>query len=214
MSFAGYMAGSGMGIEEASKRYQVSEGFPAALLRSYNWPHYDSETFGSATTATELRYFAKPRGQTMNDTTAKTALHASDFAANQLGSPKKFDLFGFAIKYNRTTTTQGLTEKINFSNTGVFTFKLGENTFLEQPLENIPEGAGVYGFTGDTAVSVGTFGNASHVDYFPFTVQKGPVTMDSVTNFSAIIGFPSGLPAVTATRVLRVYLMGIQHRGL
>src|SRR3990172_811669 len=112
--------------------YNVHRGIPAALVRAYKNPLYDTELMRSAAANAEMILFQRPVGQNLSDgTTQKTVLHTNMRSAGQLGTPLSFDLFGFNLRVPKNITTADFQ---SFFARAVFEFTIGQDTmFLQIP---------------------------------------------------------------------------------
>lgn len=188
----------------------VSKGIPAAMVRSYKNPLYDSELDRTAAPGADLLFFQKPIGQFLSDgVTTKTYLHTNLKSAGQLGSPLSFDLYGFNVRVPKGITTADFNSIYTL---GVFAFTIGQDTvYLNTPLEELPCGVDTEG----AAVTDAFHNGQGTVDnYLRFDIGGRGLHINSTENFQVQITFPSGAPTLTANRLIRVYLRGILYKSM
>src|SRR3990172_4926402 len=88
-----------MAGEEGAPYFKVQRGVPAAMVRSYKQPLYDSALMRLAAPNNELVFFQRPIGQALEDNaTQKTELHTNMKQAGSLGTPLSFDLYGWNMR--------------------------------------------------------------------------------------------------------------------
>lgn len=123
--------------------YTITVGVPAAMVRSYKQPLYDSEVALAAAPNNDLVFYQRPIGQANSAGVQKTLLHTNMRSAGQLGVPLSFDLFGFNVRVPKDIT---LTDFRSIFGTGVFEFTWGQDTVgLQVPLEDVPAGVDTEG---------------------------------------------------------------------
>lgn len=204
----------GPAIEVVQPYYKVVKGLPAAQVRAYKEPLYDSELIRQASSADELVLYSKPIGQTLNDgVTRKTTLYTNQTAASVLSTPLSFDLHGHNARL--TGTSSKSVSKGNFDAVyarAVAQVVFGQdNIYLTIPLEDVPSGADVEGLGGTDSPHIGL----GYTDnFYRFDVGGRAIHINSTENFAVKITFPSGGPTLTGDVLLRWYMRGIKYKGL
>lgn len=190
--------------------YKVVQGVPAAMVRSYKEPLYDSEQILSATPAIERTMFQKPVGQLLADgVTTKTFLHTNMTAAGMLGVPTAFDVFGFNLRLNKDIT---IADWRAIMLAGVVEVFFGQDTkFLVVPMEDMPSGVDAEGMSVTDQPHIGT---GVSDNFYRFDINGKSIHINSTENFSVKISFPSGLTARTARAMVRFYIRGIKYKGV
>lgn len=188
-------------VEVTRPYYKITVGIPAAMVRSYKQPLYDSEQAVVATPNADLIFFQKPIGQTLaGGVIQKTILHTNMRSAGALGVPISFDLFGFNVRLPKGTT---IADFQSLYNTGVFEYSVGTDTiFLQVPLEEIPTGVDVEGI-GVTDQPHNGWGVTDNL--YRFDVTGRALHLNSQENFQAKISFPSAGNTLTAARLIKVW---------
>ena len=97
-------------IQVVHPYYKIVKGVPAAVVRSYKEPLYDSENVLAANPAREFTLYSKPIGQTLNSTTVKTFLYTNQTQASTLGTPLSFDVYGFNKRIWGSETVKSITK--------------------------------------------------------------------------------------------------------
>lgn len=189
---------------------KVSSGIPAAMVRSYKQPVYDSELIRTAAPGNDLLLFQKPIGQFLNDgSTVKTILMTNMKTAGQLGSPLSFDLFGFNVRVPKGISTADFN---SIYTQGVLDFTIGQDTvFLQSPLEEHPSGVDTEG-VGSTDAYHNGWGSVDN--YLRFDIGGKGLHINSTEPFQVKISFPSTAPTITANRLLRCYLRGLMYKSM
>jgi len=189
--------------------YKVVKGVPAAIVRSYKEPLYDSVQILAAAPATERIWFQRPLGQTLEDgVTTKTLLHTNLNQSGTLGTPLSFDIYGFNLRLPKNIT------KANYNlieAAGVVVVQFGQDTqFLTVPMEEIPSGVDTEGLgaTDSPHVGWGTVDN-----FYRFDIGGQALHINSTESFSVKLQFPSGLAGVTGNQLAKFYQRGIKYKG-
>lgn len=189
------------------------QGLPAAVVRSYKQPLFDSEVMLATDEDAEMVLFQKPIGQSMADTTRKTLLYTNMNNAGQLGTPQSFDVFGFNLRIMPlddkvvTIGNFGLIEA-----KGVATVVFGtDNPFLQVPIEDIPSGVDTEGLGATDAPHIGL---GISDNFYRFDVGGRALHINSTESFSVKLSFPSGLEGITGNHLFRFYMRGILYRGV
>lgn len=190
--------------------YRISKGVPAAVVRSYKEPLYDTDQILAAAPAVDREFFQRPIGQTLADgVTLKTLLHTNMRNAGQLGTPVSFDLWGFNVRLQKDVT---LANYVALTTNGVFQFVIGtDTTYLTVPLEDLPSGVDT-----ESAESVAVsphVGQGDTDNFYRFDVSGQAIHINSTESFRVRISFPSG-NAITGNNLVRVYLRGILYKGI
>jgi hypothetical protein len=190
--------------------FKVVKGVPAALVRSYKEPQYDSVLVLAATPAAERVFYARPIGQTLEDnTTVKTRLHTNQSVSGQFGVPISFDVYGFNLRYPKDIVVadfQALT------GAGVIRFLTGEDTlFLGVPAEDIPSGVDTQG---QAVTDFPHIGWGATDNYYRFDIGGQGLHINSTENFKVTYSFPSNIGTVTQDTLVRFYMRGIKYRGV
>lgn len=183
---------------------------PAAIVRSYKEPLYDSELILAASPANEFVLFQKPVGQQLRDNaTAKTLLHTNQTTAGQLGTPLSFDVYGFNAR---------LPKDISFANyrlimaAAVCQVLFGQDTtFLTIPVEDIPAGVDTEGMGASDAPHIG-IGVSDNL--YRFDIGGRALHINSTESYSVKISFPSSLAGITGNQLFRFYMRGIKYKGV
>lgn len=195
---------------QAPPYFQVQKGVPAALVRSYKQPLYDSELILSASPAAEFVLFQKPIGQNLNDgPTRKTNLHTNMTNAGQLGTPQSFNVWGFNIR---------LPKDISLANfrlieaAGVTSVLFGtDNPFLTVPIEDVPSGVDTEGMGASDSPHIGQGGSDN---LYRFDIGGQALHINPTESFSVKISFPSSLAGITGNQLLRFYIRGLLFKGV
>jgi hypothetical protein len=202
------------GIEVVHPYYKITKGLPAAVVRSYKQPMYDSEQLLSASPASEMVLFQKPIGQNLADgTTRKTSLHTNMSNAGQLGTPQSFDVYGFNLRLLAATSViPGTTNFGLIFAAGVASVIFGtDNPFLTVPIEDIPAGVAVEGLGATDAAHIG-LGQSEQL--YRFDVGGRALHINSTESFMVKISFPSSLAGVTGNQLFKFYMRGILYKGV
>ena len=191
-------------------RIRRDQGIPAAMVRSYKQPLYDSELIRTAAPGADLLLFQKPIGQFLSDgSTVKSAIHTNMQSAGQLGASLSFDLFGFNVRVPKGITTSDFN---SIYTNALFEYKMDSDLlFLQVPLEELPCGVDTDGVGQTDAYhnGVGTVDN-----YYRFDLGGKGLHINTTENFQVKVSFPTTDPTITANRLLRAYLRGIYYRGI
>jgi len=190
--------------------YKIQAGVPAAYVRAYKQPLYDSEQILATVPAADLILFAKPQGQNLADgVTRKTSLQTSMKQAGQLGVPQSFDVFGFNARLPKDISL-GNFQLIEAA--GVATVFFGTDLeFLTVPIEEIPAGIDIEGLAVTNVPHIG-WGITDNL--YRFDVGGRSIHINPTEAFSVKISFPSGLAGITGNSLFRWYMRGILYRGL
>ena len=203
------------GIKVVHPYYKVVKGVPAAVVRSYKEPLYDSEVILASAPSTEFVLFSKPVGQTLNDTTRKTLLHTNQTQAGQLGTPLSFDVYGFNARLSDKTGAQKTVSKGNFDlvyAAAVWQLLFGQdNTFLTVPLEDIPSGVDTEGLGATDSPHIGM---GQSENFYRFDIGGRALHINPTESYAVKISFPSGLSGTTGDLLLRAYIRGIKYKGV
>lgn len=201
------------GIEVVHPYYKITKGLPAAVVRSYKEPLYDSEVILAASPAREFTLYAKPVGQNLNDGTVKTFLHSNQTQAGSLGSPLSFDVYAFnarvELKGGKVITLG------NFN--AVFGAAVAEvifgqdNKFLTIPVEDVPSGVDTEGIGATDAPHIG-LGVSENV--YRFDIGGRALHINSTESYQVKISFPSGITATTGDLLFRWFMRGIKYKGV
>lgn len=206
--------GQGMQIEVVHPYYKIVKGLPAAVVRSYKEPLYDTEMILGATPAVEFILFSKPIGQQLNDNvTRKTFLHTNQTQAGALGTPLSFDVYAFNARLT------GVLAKVvtigNFNlvfGAGVAEVVFGsDNKFLTIPIEDVPSGVDVEGLGATDAPHIG-LGVSENL--YRFDIGGRALHINSTENYQVKITFPSGLTGTTGNLLFRWFMRGIKYKGI
>jgi len=194
--------------------FRIQKGLPAAVVRSYKQPLYDSEIMLATDEDAELVLFQKPIGQNLADgTTRKTLLHTNMNNAGQLGTPQSFDVFGFNLRLLEASEKVVTIANFNLIEAaGVAIVIFGtDNPFLQVPIEDIPSGVDTEGLGATDAPHIG-LGESSN--FYRFDVGGRALHINSTESFQVKLSFPSGLEGVTGNHLFRFYMRGILYRGV
>lgn len=197
-------------IKVAAPVYRIQKGVPAAVVRSYKEPLYDSEQVLAADPAVDRQLFQRPLGQTLADNaTLKTLLHTNMRNAGQLGTPLSFDVFGFNLRYPKSVTLANIRL---LTQNGVYQFIIGTDTFyLTVPMEDIPAGVDLSGAGG---TDLPTIGLGQTQNLYRFDIGGQALHINSTESFRVQFSFPSGNAGITGNQLVRVYLRGILYKGV
>jgi hypothetical protein len=198
------------GVKVVQPYYKVVMGVPAAVVRSYKNPLYDSEQVLNAAPGTERVLYQKPIGQLLADAaTTKTLLHTNMVNAGQLGTPLSFDVLGFNARLPKNVA---LADYRAITGAGVIQVLFGTDTvFLSVPLEDIPAGVDTEGMAATDSPHVGL---GVSDNFYRFDIGGAGLHINSNESFSVKLQFPSGIGAVTANTLVRFYMRGILYKGL
>lgn len=202
-------------IQVVHPYYKIVKGVPAAIVRSYKEPLYDSEVILAATPAREFTLYSKPVGQNLNDgVTAKTFIHSNQTQAGSLGTPLSFDVYGFNARLWGGVATKTVTP-------GNFTLVMaaalsevifGQDTkFLTIPVEDIPSGVDTQGLGATDAPHIG-LGISDNL--YRFDVGGRALHINSTEPYQVKISFPSGLSGITGNLLFRWFIRGIRYKGV
>lgn len=190
------------------------QGVPAAIVRSYKQPLYDSEVILAASPAREFTLYQKPVGQTMNDTTTKTYVQSNQTQAGSLGTPLSFDVYGF----NKRVWGGIATKVISIGNStlveaaGVAEVIFGQDTkFLTIPIEDVPSGVDYEGMGATDAPHIG-LGTSDNL--YRFDVGGRALHINSTEPYQVKISWPSSLSGITGNLLFRWFLRGILYKGV
>lgn len=190
--------------------YKIVRGIPAAMVRSYKEPLYDSVLILAAAPSAERVWFQRPIGQTLEDNaTAKTELHTNLTQSGVLGSPSSFDLYGFNARVAKGVAFADYNAIMSAGLVSVF---FGQNQpFLRVPLEEIPAGVDTEGLsTVDSPhVGLGVVDN-----YYRFDIGGQALHIHATESFRATLTFPSGIGTVETNTLARFYMRGIRYKGV
>jgi hypothetical protein len=202
-------------IQVVHPYYKITKGVPAAIVRSYKEPLYDSEMILAADPDREFTLYSKPVGQNLNDgVTAKTFIHSNQTQAGSLGTPLSFDVYGFNARL-----WGGINQKIvspaNFSlvyAAALAEVIFGQDTkFLTIPVEDVPSGADTEGLGATDAPHIG-WGISDNM--YRFDVGGRALHINSTEPYQVKISFPAGLTGITANLLFRWYIRGIRYKGV
>lgn len=204
------------GIKVVHPYYKVVKGVPAAIVRSYKEPLYDSEQILAASPNTEFVLYSKPVGQTLNDgTTRKTLLHTNQTQAGQLGTPLSFDVYGFNARLLDDAGPSKSVTKGNFNLVyarALMQLIFGQdNTFLTVPLEDIPSGVDTEGLGATDSPHIG---QGQSENFYRFDIGGRALHINPTESYSVKISFPSGLSGTTGNLLLKFYIRGIKYKGV
>lgn len=202
-------------IQVVHPYYKIVKGVPAAIVRSYKQPLYDSEVILSATPNREFTLYAKPVGQNLNDlTTSKTFIHSNQTQAGSLGTPLSFDVYGFNARLWGGIATKTVS-------VGNFTLVMaaalaqvifGQDTnFLTIPVEDVPSGVDTEGLGATDAPHIG-LGISDNI--YRFDVGGRALHINSTEPYQVKISFPSGLTGITGNLLFRWFIRGILYKGV
>ena len=201
------------GIEVVHPYYKIVKGIPAAIVRSYKEPLYDSEVILAATPSREFVLYAKPVGQTMNDGTVKTFLQSNQTQASQLGSPLSFDVYGFNARLEEVG--QKIVAIGNFDlvyGNAVAEVIFGQdNKFLTIPVSDVPAGVDTEGLAVTDAPHIG-WGVSDNI--YRFDIGGRALHINSTEPYSVKISFPSTLAGITGNLLFRWFMRGIKYKGV
>lgn len=192
--------------------YKIKKGVPAAVVRSYKEPLYDSDLLLAATAANDIEFYQRPIGQQLADgATLKTLLHTNMRNAGQLGTPLSFDIWAFNVRYPKAVT---LAEYNAMTTSGVFQFVIGTDVnYLTVPVEDIP--AGVDSEAAQSVAVSPHVGAGLTDNVYRFDVSGQAIHLNSTESFRARLSFPSGITFPTETnQLIRVYTRGIMYKGI
>jgi hypothetical protein len=195
--------------------YKIVKGLPAAVVRSYKEPLWDSEIILAATPAQEFTLYSRPLGQQLRDNlTAKTFLYTNQVQASALGTPLSFDVYGFNARLWGSLTNKLVTPG-NFNlvfGAGVAEVIFGQDTkFLTIPIEDVPAGVDTEGLGATDSPHIG-LGISDNV--YRFDVGGRALHINSTENYSVKISFPSGLTGTTGNLLFRWFMRGIRYKGV
>ncbi len=201
-------------IQVIQPYYKIVKGLPAAIVRSYKEPLYDSENILAATPAREFTLYSKPVGQTLNSTTVKTFLFTNQTQASTLGTPLSFDVYGFNKRIWGLETQKSIS-KGNYDlveAAGVAEVIFGQDTkFLTIPIEDVPSGADTEGLgtTDSPHVGLGVTDN-----FYRFDIGGRSLHINSTETYQVKISFPSSLAGITGNLLFRWFIRGIRYKGV
>jgi len=207
--------GSQQPIQVVHPYYKITKGVPAAIVRSYKEPLYDSEVILAATPNREFTLYSKPVGQNLNDgATSKTFIHSNQTQAGSLGTPLSFDVYGFNARLWGSLTSKTVS-------VGNFTLVMaaalseiifGQDTkFLTIPVEDVPSGVDTEGLGATDAPHIG-WGISDNL--YRFDVGGRALHINSTEPYQVKISFPSGLAGITGNLLFRWFIRGIRYKGV
>jgi len=190
--------------------YKIQAGVPAAYVRAYKQPLYDSEQLLETNPGADFILYSKPQGQSLADgTTRKTSLHTNMKQAGQLGVPQSFDVYGFNARLPKNISL-GNFQLIEAA--GVSTVYFGTDIeFLSVPIEEIPSGVDIEGLAVTDVPHIG-WGITDNL--YRFDVGGRSIHINPTEAFSVKISFPSGLAGITGNQLFRWFMRGILFKGL
>jgi hypothetical protein len=211
----GRMAQEQAGVQVVHPYYKIVKGVPAAIVRSYKEPLYDSEVILASAPAREFTLYQKPVGQNMNDlVTVKTFLYTNQTQAGSLGTPLSFDVYGFNARLwggvaTKTSTVGNFTLVMA---AGVAEIIFGQDTkFLTIPIEDVPSGVDTEGMGATDAPHIG-WGISDNM--YRFDVGGRALHINSTEPYSVKISFPSSLTGTTGNLLYRWFIRGIRYKGV
>jgi len=207
--------GQGGGIQVVHPYYKIVKGLPAAVVRSYKEPLYDSELILAATPNQEFVLYSRPLGQQLRDNaTAKTFVHTNQVSAGSLGTPLSFDVYGFNARLWGGLTSKTVTVgnyNLVFA-AAVAEVIFGQDTkFLTIPCEDVPAGVDTEGLGATDAPHIG-LGISDNI--YRFDIGGRALHINSTENYSVKISFPSGLAGITGNLLFRWFCRGIKYKGV
>jgi hypothetical protein len=205
----------GQSIQVVQPYYKIVQGVPAAIVRSYKQPLYDSEQILSASPAREFTLYQKPVGQTLNDgVTTKTFLYSNQTQAGSLGTPLSFDVYGFNHRVWASLSSKVLSIG-NFTlveAAGVAEVIFGQDTkFLTIPIEDVPSGVDTEGLGATDAPHIG-WGTSDNL--YRFDVGGRALHINSTEPYQVKISWPSSLAGITGNLLFRWFMRGILYKGV
>jgi len=203
------------GVTVVQPYYKITQGVPAAIVRSYKEPLYDSEIMTQAAPSREFTLYQKPVGQQMNDNaTTKTFLYTNQTQAGSLGTPLSFDVYGFNKRIWATPSSKILSIG-NFTlveAAGVAEVIFGQDTkFLTIPIEDVPSGVDTEGLGATDAPHIG-WGVSDNI--YRFDIGGRALHINSTEPYSVKISFPSSLSGTTGNLLFRWFIRGIRYKGV
>jgi hypothetical protein len=202
------------GVTVVQPYYKITQGVPAAIVRSYKEPLYDSEVILSSAPSREFTLYQKPVGQSMNDTTVKTFLYSNQTQAGSLGTPLSFDVYGF----NKRVWASPSSKVLSIGNftlveaAGVAEVIFGQDTkFLTIPIEDVPAGVDTEGLGATDAPHIG-WGVSDNI--YRFDIGGRALHINSTEPYSVKISWPSGLSGTTGNLLFRWFIRGIRYKGV
>lgn len=211
------VAASGFDIQYPIARTQRGD-----LLRPLKQPIYDTEILKSATSTSQIIYFAKPQGSAdaSGQITSKTVAETNLTQAGQITVPNQFKLFGFLyeVQYGLNYSDYNL-----IYNTAAYEFIFGgTRTYLQVPLTRIPQGMGTEGFAALDGNSTSTTTVAAHnglgmvSNYYNFEYKKATMHIQSAENFQTKVSWYGGAISTTGGSNIRTraYLLGVMFSGM
>jgi hypothetical protein len=207
--------GGDQGVTVVQPYYKIVKGLPAAIVRSYKEPLWDSELVLAASPNTEFILYSRPLGQQLRDNaTSKTYIHTNQVAASTLGTPLSFDVYGFNARLWGSLTSKTVTPG-NFDlfySHAVAEVIFGQDTkFLTIPLEDVPSGVDTEGNGGTDTLHIG-LGISDNI--YRFDIGGRALHINSTENYGVKISFPSGLAGTTGNLLFRWYMRGIKYKGV
>lgn len=204
----------GAPIQVVQPYYKIVQGVPAAIVRSYKQPLYDSEVILTANPDREFTLYQKPVGQSMNDTTVKTFLQSNQVQAGSLGTPLSFDVYGFNKRVWGAVDSKIITVG-NYTlveAAGVAEVIFGQDTkFLTVPIEDVPSGVDTEGMGATDAPHTG-LGQSDQL--YRFDVGGRALHINSTEPYQVKISWPSGLSGITGNLLFRWFMRGILYKGV
>jgi len=209
---AGMMPG---GIQVVHPYYKIVKGVPAAVVRSYKEPLYDSEVMLASDPDAEMVLYSRPVGQFLVDgVTRKTLLFTNQTQAGALGTPLSFDLYAHNARLIGSLTTKTVT-KGNYDlvfAAGVAQVVFGQDSvFLTVPLEDVPSGVDTEGLGATDSPHIG-LGVSENL--YRFDIGGRALHINSTESYAVKISFPSGLSGTTGNLLFRWYMRGIKYKGV
>jgi hypothetical protein len=203
------------GVTVVQPYYKITQGVPAAIVRSYKQPLYDSEIILASAPQREFTLYQKPVGQTLNDgVTVKTFLYSNQTQAGSLGTPLSFDVFG----YNCRIWGSPASKLLSIGNytlveaAGVAQVVFGQDTtFLTIPIEDVPSGVDTEGQAVTDAPHIG-WGVSDNI--YRFDIGGRALHINATEPYSVKISWPSGLTGTTGNLLFRWFMRGILYKGV
>lgn len=188
-----------------------------SVLRPLRNPLYDAEVLAAAVARTSVSYFKRPQGT--NDESGqlapKTNADSNLSTTSTLAAPNAFAIFGFnwvmgagisIANYNAIYAA------------AVWEFKFGgTRTYLEIPVDRIPQGVAPEGFSALDAQAAATENTVIHngeghiTNFYPFAIEKRTLWIQPTETFKIDVTFNTAVTPATSNVRTMAHLLGMYY---
>jgi hypothetical protein len=184
------------------------------IVRVLPQPLYDTEFLKAATATSQVTFYAKPLGNPdASGVIGSKTLQATNLRqSGSLAKPYEFDLFSFNLKIvGSGATSATLADLARVTQEGYLEFQLGNRTYLDVPLKDMPCGVAVDGF--DPANATVHLGVAHRSNAWKFTVGKYLVHIRSTESCSVTLNWQSAVTCAANTQLV-MFMNGLLYNAI